>query len=55
MLLLCLQLVQALKYEDVHEGEYVDLDSHLKDMLIDKSLDCVDFAHTLFWHLELER
>ena len=29
--------------------------SHLKDMLIDKALESLDFAHTLQWHLTLER
>jgi phosphatidylinositol 3-kinase len=48
--LISLQLVQALKYEDIGGN-----DSPLRDFLIDKAIESEELAHSLHWHLELER
>jgi hypothetical protein len=52
--IISLQLVQALRYEEVM-SMYNMIDSPLRDLLLDKAKENQELAHSLQWHLELER
>ena len=47
-------MVQALRYEEIKQ-DYADTDSPLRDFLLDTAEKNEYFAHSLHWHLELER
>lgn len=52
--LISLQLIQALRYEDIQE-DYRMVDSPLRDYLLQVAETNELLAHSLHWHLELER
>ena len=49
-----LQLVQALRYEETAETDS-RVQSGLKEFLFDKAVEVESLAHSIHWHLELER
>ena len=49
-----LQLVQALRYEETNETD-ARVQSGLKEFLFDKAIEYEHLAHSIHWHLELER
>ena len=52
--LISLQLVQALRYEEIKQS-YDMTQSPLKELLFEKAVMDEKLAHSMHWHLELER
>jgi hypothetical protein len=46
--------VQALRYEETNETD-ARVQSGLKEFLFDKAIEYEHLAHSIHWHLELER